>query len=824
MRTLLVGLVAVSLFGCSPGKSARLAQGDYVLQFTEDGSHFEFLRRNETLLAFGSDAFQLGAVTTIDPELNYDPYQAEPESDDDTAYPPDDLVWETASSFRIASVSTAGVVLEVGFHGGDKSTVTFSANGEGTFSATWMPTAMPQPIGFMRLRAQVDKTEAFYGLGEWGDQVNHRGRRRSTQIEPDLTMENDTNEAHVPIPFLTGTRGWGIFVASRRAGSFDVAKKQNNVVEATFGTAEQSSDGLTFHLFGADHPLDVTRRYYAVTSPPLLPATWALGPWLWRDEAVNEAQVLDDIDKVRDLDLATSGMWMDRPYATAVNTFDWVANKYTDPQMMIDHAHDMGLRMAVWSSPYLEPATGDLATQAMTKGYFPPKNGIDLNHWSHPLDLTNPDAYSFWQGMIHHYTDMGIEGFKLDYGEDVVVGLFGKRVDWLFANGETELTMHYGYTLKYHQVYAETIPQTGGYLLCRAGRWGDQARISVVWPGDMDATFTHKGDAFADAHGGKMIPRGVGGFPATVMYGLSLGPSGFPFFAADTGGYIHSPGTKELFVRWAEQTALSTVMNVGDSSSQMPWEFTADNGRDQEALDIYRIYARLHVRLFPYEWTYAQKLAAPDGGRPITRALGLAYPELGVHPNDEYLFGDDLLVAPVVTEGDTTRSAMLPTGTWIDWWDGTSYAGGTQVTIPAPLGKLPLLMREGAIVPLLRPTIDSMSPTTMPDRVDSFVTHAGPLYVRIVPGADGAFTIYDGTQISMSGSKVQVQYGNVFAGGMVLEEIHTPMPSSVTVDGNPIQSVASLDALTGPGWFWQSDVGGTLWINVPDGPHTVDRN
>src|SRR5690606_16847598 len=127
-------------------------------------------------------------------------------------------------------------------------------------------------------------------------------------------------------------------------------------------------------------------------------------------------------------------------------------------------------------------------------------------------------------------------------------------------------------------------------------------------------------------------------------------------------------------------------------SNDVPWEFDADNGFDQESLDGYRMYARLHLRLWPYVWTYLQRIA--DDGRPIQRALGLAYPELGVHPDDVFLLGDDLLAAPVVERGDTTRTYMMPPGEWQDWWTGDIETGGQQATRAAPLLTLPLYQRR----------------------------------------------------------------------------------------------------------------------------------
>ncbi len=816
-----LGACALACTGAPPGPAAvRLASGSAAVVVSADRRTLTFARGPTTLLTFPLDGFELGTVGTLDLQnQSYDPYWLEVDSPLKQA--PNDLTWRVPTSMAVQASGKGSLTLALSYPGAT-ATLTIVAAAPDRFVAKLVPKVTDgDAVAWMRLRPRVDKKEAFYGLGEWGDSLNQRGQLRPMQMEFDGAFESSDTENHAPIPLLIGTRGWGLFVQSDRPGLFDVARQADDLVEATFATLDHSSEGLTFHLFSAANPLDVTKLYYDVTGYPLLPATWALGPWLWRNDDRDQAQVLDDVKQLRDLDLATSAIWLDRPYASDVNSFDFDPTKYADPSAMIAAIHAAGLRLALWSTPYEENASTELHAEAAEKGYYPPTTGLLLNAgWGKPIDFTNPDAYAWWQSLLHRYTDAGVEGFKLDYGEDVTLGLAGARNAWLFHDGSDERTMHRGYQLLYHQAYAETLPKSGGFLLCRTGRWGDQKNVSVVWPGDLDANFAKKGDLRPD---GKKY---VGGLPASVILGLGLGVSGFPFYASDTGGYQHSPPDNETYIRWFEQTALSTVMEIGDGSSEPVWEFTPENGRDQQTVDLYRPFVRLHLRLFPYEWSYALQIART--GRPILRPVGLAYPELGENPGDEYLFGDDLLVAPVVTQGATTKSVLFPPGSWVDWFDGSVHQGARRETVAAPLEKLPLYLRAGAIVPLLRPSIDTLAPATDPD-VDSYANDPGLLYARVVPdSAATSFTLFDGTRLTQERSNaslaVSATPGATFTKGFVLELLRTPPPRTITLNGAPLAKLddeTAFDAASS-GYRLDDAMGGTVWLKLPPGGGTVE--
>jgi alpha-D-xyloside xylohydrolase len=810
-----------------PGVQVDIGDDMYTLHVSRAGVSLGRTGEGTPLLVLPPSGFLLGTVTAVDDNVNYDPYAYEVTP----AFTADGLAYSAPATFEPQpSPDGKHVDILLSYKNGARAQVTIERTDSGRFAANWKLITTNDQVAFFRLGAQVDSNEGLYGLGAYFDDVNQRGKLRAMQIEADGSLEGGYNEAHAPIPLLVGTRAWGLFVASHRPGSFAVATTKPDWVESTWGTGMASvTEGLAFHLFAAKHPLDITRHYYEVTGYPKLPARWALGPLVWRDENDDQAQVESDIAKIRTLDLATTGYWIDRPYATEVNTFDFNPVQFPDAPAMIAKMHNLGFRTALWHSPYLSsksPATQALVAEATQKGYYPLQTGLLLNKWGLPIDLTVPEAMQWWQLHLKTYADMGIEGYKLDYGEDVVVGISASRISiWQFHDGTDERTRHDTYADLYHQAYAEMLPPEGGLLLIRHGVYGDQTHGGIFWPGDEDTGFAKHRETVTTPDGNTYVA--VGGLPASVAYGLNLAVSGYPFFGSDTGGYRHTPPTVECFIRWFEQTSLASVMQIGTSVNTVAWEFfNATTDPDGSKLELYRKYTRLHLRMFPYEWTYAKRIAVD--GRTITRPLGFAYPELGVHPSDIYLFGDDVLVAPVVTQGATTRSVTFPPGTWIDWWDGSTHIGGKTEDIAAPLEKLPLYVREGAIIPMLRDTIDTLSPTTVPAEVDSYATSPGVLWARVVAGPKTTFSVFDGAEIvqEKSGKTITLQSkdGAEFKDGALFEVVATgAKPASVDESGAKLAELPTLDALKAApsGWTHVTDTGGTIYIKVPAGTHQV---
>lgn len=745
---------------------ATLTSGSSALTVYEDPKEVRLTHDDALRLRIAMRNIQVGAVTEVDPMTNYNPFyiwSSLPSSR------PADLTWLSPDNWTVTQTDE-GVLIKLSYGTQGNLDLDISVDANQRFELK-LSSEANTAFAYIRIVKTVDETEGFYGLGEVFDDLNHRGKVRSMQIEADFLIESANNEAHVPIPLLLGSSGWGVFYKTYYPSVFGVANESDDRVDFAVGLGAEFSEGLTFYVFTEQHPLDLTEHYFDVTGALKLPAEWAYGPWVWRDENQDQAQVINDLETIRSLDLATSGYWIDRPYASGVNSFDFNPEKFPDPQAMVSSMHAQGFRFALWHCTYVgesQEATAEFHNTAVEQGYYPLENAPIVNPWGRPIDLTNPEAYDWWKANLQYYADLGVEGYKLDYVEDFVIGINLRRLNWLFADGTTERTMHKIYQFLFHKVYADMVPETGGFILGRSATFGSQTNGTIIWPGDLDANFATHREVTTDRDGREYTA--VGGLPAALIAGLSLGPSGFPFFGSDTGGYRHAPPNKEVFTRWFQHTALSSVMQIGTNTNDVAWEFKDLNGFDEEMLDWYRVYTRLHLRLFPYAWTYARRIA--DTGRPITRPYGLQYPELNRHPSDVYFFGDDLFVAPVITEGARDKLVPFPPGQWFDWWTGEAITGGEDRVVAAPLSTLPLYLRGGGIVPMLRPTIDTMSPVGAGINVESYANDPGPLYVHVAQGPAYSFTLFDDTSIEHSTSEtnwaITTAQGSQFDGGMTL--------------------------------------------------------
>ena len=716
----------------------------------------------------------------------------------DPGKPPESVTWSAAT--KVIAYKKDGEGYALTLDNGSTVTIKPDAKVSGALRLDLVAPAPDEKIkdkpqtALSRVCMSAQAKERFFGFGEVLDGPSSRGVVRPMQIQVDTTVASGYNEVHVPVPLAISPRGWAMLVQDFHAGAFDVAKASNEHICATFHTHK-----LTTYLMTAKDPLDLVERTVSLTAKPALPPDWAFGPQQWRNEHKSQTELMDDATDMRKYQVPNSVMWIDNPWQTGYNTHEFDPKRFSDPKGAISKLHALGYKVLIWSTPYINEDQKDMYAHGEKNGFFPtdPLGKVLAYKWGWGkgsiIDFTAPGAVVYWQSIIKRVTKLGVDGFKLDFGEEIIPALgVGKNI-FRFHGGKNADTMHREFPMLYHKTYWETLPKGQGFMITRAGSLGDQANNTCIWPGDLDADFSTHAEGR------------VGGLPAAISAGLSLSMSGYPFFGSDIGGYRKGPPNAEVLQRWAEYAALGTIMQLGGGGKHHnPWD-TALFGKD--ALGLYRPYARLHTDLFPYIYSYAVKAAAT--GRPVTVPLAMAFPhDPATWGRDyQYMLGDYLMVAPVITAGAKTHKVYLPVGQWLYWWTRKTYNGPQVVEVDAPLGKVPLFRTRGAIVARLSKQVDTLAPAT-DKSVVSYHDHKEGLFLELLPGGGSvstttSATLFDGTGVKVTNSggdvTMEITAGKQFSDYYVQADwtLRKSAPTKLTLDGKILMLVNNAAAVRG---------------------------
>ena len=582
----------------------------------------------------------------------------------------------------------------------------------------------------------------YYGFGQRFNSLDQRGSTiemwnidqpktfgTSSYINVPFFFEIVNEGGVLPGSTLESTKlyhTYGFYLKNNSKSTFKMSSDMRRAYSVTV-----NDDKLEYVLFFEENPSDILKSYIKLTGKPKLPPEWVFAPWKSRDNYYSTKDVLEDVDMMRKLDIPMSVLVLDSPWETAYNDFNFNETQFSNYKNTIKYIHQMGNKLILWITPFTntisnievegQKSKAENFEYADKNGYFVKDkdgNTMLIDWWKGTggaIDFTNERATNWWKENIAKLVNMGADGFKTDDGEYIPYNA-------VFSNGLTGKDMHNLYSLLYNKATYEILNEIKGeaIVFARSG-WAGSQKYPAVWAGDQEGSFNYRD-----------------GLPATIIAGLSAAMSGFSFWSHDIGGY-RTPVEKEVFIRWAQFGCFTPIMQIHGQDRE-PWKF------DNETIEIYRKYAKLHTSLFPYIYTYAK--IASDGGPPIMRPLVLIYPndEKVYNEDYEYLFGDYFLVAPIYQRG-TERQIYLPEGTWYDHWDNKRYEGPTYITYNAPLDKIPLFVKRGAIIPQIDEKIDSLIEKNA-DVDNSVVTLSDisdKIFLRVYPDKDEKFTLYDGT-------------------------------------------------------------------------------
>lgn len=597
---------------------------------------------------------------------------------------------------------------------GPEGRLEFSRNGEMPFLVECRPPEFLAGENSRLLKIRQSFTshpsEAFYGFGERFNSLDQRGNIVDVRVYEQYKGQG--LRTYIPIPFMLSSNGYGFYLESSRWSAFDLAASQPDCwsYEAELGECP----ALRGRLFTAPNMKENLQAYSQVTGKPVLPPDWAFGLWVSSNDWDSQAKVLEQLRLAQEHDIPADVLVIEA-WSDEINFYTWNDSRYEpkppeqpfqledfsfppegrwpDPKKMIDDLHEAGVRLMLWQIPVLkDPREPELTGQAQHDAdeRFMIENGFCArmpdgspyrvrSPWfqgSLLMDFTSPAANDWWFGKRRYLVEeMGVDGFKTDGGEH----LWGRET--VFSDGRTGEEIWNEYPNLYQGAYTRFLRAHRGddaLLFSRSGYSGAQ-RFPAHWTGDENSTW----EAYRSA----------------VIAMQNAGLSGIPFISWDFAGFSGPLPGAELYLRAAAMAVFCPIMQYHSEywretplRDRTPWNIQACTG-DERVVPTFRAFVQLRRRLKPYILQEARKCA--EDGLPLMRPLPLEYPDdpqVRQYPY-QYLFGESLLVAPVVTPGITALKVYLPAGQWRDFWTDALYQGEQEVEVDCPIERIPVFIR-----------------------------------------------------------------------------------------------------------------------------------
>jgi alpha-D-xyloside xylohydrolase len=529
------------------------------------------------------------------------------------------------------------------------------------------------PDGNHHLSAQlsIGVGEQIYGLGERFTPFIKNGQSVEIWNEDGGTS---SEQAYKNIPFYLTNAGYGVFINHTGRVSMEVGSEA--VERVQFSAVTQDLEYLV--IYGPS-PKEILDKYTALTGrPPMLPE-WSFGLWLSTSFVTDydEKTVQGFIDGMRDRDIPLSVFHFDCFWMREFQwcDFEWDPRTFPEPASMLSRLKADGLRISLWINPYIGQAS-PLFEEGKRLGYLLHRNdgpgGTAGSVWQWDLwqagnaivDFTNPAAREWFKSKLRPLLEMGVDCFKTDFGERI-------PTDVVYFDGSDPEQMHNLYTQLYNQTVFDLLVEHSkddAIVFARSATVGGQT-MPVHWGGDNTSSFESMAESL----------RG----------GLSLGLSGFGYWSHDIGGFEGNPDPS-VFKRWLAFGLLSSHSRLhGNESVRVPWAF------DEEAVEVTRKFTKLKQDLMPYLMETSR--SAHLHGTPMMRAMLLEFPDDRTcwSLDQQYMFGPDLLVAPVFSASGEVEF-YLPAGTWTSYFSGEKLNGGRWVREKHGFDSVPLYVREGS--------------------------------------------------------------------------------------------------------------------------------
>ena len=516
--------------------------------------------------------------------------------------------------------------------------------------------------------------ECFAGTGERFTKMDLSGHTFFLKNQDGQGVNN--RRTYKNIPFYLSSRLYGTFYHTCAHSKLSLADVSTRSVEFLSDQAL-----LDVFLIAGDSVEEILRGYRDLTGYPSMPPLWSFGIWMSRMTYFSADEVEEICRRMRAEHYPCDVIHLDTGWFRTDWLCEWKFNeeRFPDPKAFIHRLKEQGYRVSLWQLPYVAEDAEQI-DEARRNDYIAPLTRQQASEGSNfsaldyagTIDFTYPAATNWYKGLLRNLLEMGVTCIKTDFGENI-------HMDARYKGMPPELLNNL-YALLYQKAaYEVTKEVTGDGIVWARAAWAGCQRYPLHWGGDSCSSWD--------------------GMAGSLKGGLHFGLSGFAFWSHDVPGFHTLPNfmnsivDDKVYMRWTQFGVFSSHMRYHGTNKREPWHYPA-------IAPLVKQWWKLRYRLLPYLVEQSRK--ATETGYAVLRALVFEHPEDRVcwHIDDEYYFGDDFLVAPVMNSDDY-RDIYLPEGDWVNFFTGERLRGGRWLYgVKVPLEEMPVFVREGAVIPI----------------------------------------------------------------------------------------------------------------------------
>ncbi|MEE4258188.1 MAG: TIM-barrel domain-containing protein [Bacteroidales bacterium] len=536
------------------------------------------------------------------------------------------------------------------------------------------------------LRFKIDANEKMYGLGERANAFDLVGARYNLYNRPKYGYEIGARNLNYSVPLVVSSKKYLLFFDNPQKGYADIGETENGILEwGAIGGL------MKYTVIAGDDFKSLSKDYATLTGFQPLPPRWALGNLQSRMAYRTQYETDSIVTLMQEKDFPIDAIildfyWFGDSILGTLGRLRWYKPNWPEPELMIAKFKDKGVKTVLITEPYILDsidnfqiaaekgilARDSLGNPYINYGFYFGNGGL--------IDMFNPAAGEWFWEQYKKQMEIGVAGWWGDLGEPE-----SHPSDIYHINGKAD-EVHNIYAHYWHKFldekFKEDYPERRLFNLNRAGYAGSQHYSIYPWTGD--------------------VSRSWGGLQAQLPLMLHMSLSGLPFIHSDAGGFAQGTKDEELYTRWLQMSCFSPILRPHGSG--IPSEPVYFNDTTQR---IVRSFMNLRYQLLPY--IYTTTYAANAEGTPIVRPLFYEFPEDSITYDlvNEYMFGENMLVAPVIEQGQETIQVYLPSdANWYDYWDNDYYKGGQWIEMKTNLETIPIFIKAGSFIPMV-PAVNS---------------------------------------------------------------------------------------------------------------------